>query len=100
MTNLHQNRREEFLNRTKNELKGDSVLLALWHDGKGDWDAAHAQVDQLPGKDAARIHAYLHRKEGDLWNADYWYKRADETRPDMTLDQEWEFLLERFDDVR
>jgi hypothetical protein len=50
----------------------------------------------LPGKSAARIHAYLHRKEGDQWNADYWYKRVGEKRPNLTLEEEWNELVRRF----
>ncbi|UZD24241.1 hypothetical protein PBT90_12685 [Algoriphagus halophytocola] len=72
------------------------VLKALWYDGNGDWKKAHDQVDSLGGKDAARIHAYLHRKEGDLWNADYWYGRSGESRPEQTLDEEWAMLMERY----
>lgn len=71
-------------------------LKALYYDGKGDWTKSHDMVDQLPGKSAARIHAYLHRKEGDQWNADYWYRRAGESRPNLTLEEEWGILLERF----
>lgn len=72
------------------------MLKALWYDGKGNWNKAHAQVDQLSGQDAAWVHAYLHRKEGDIWNADYWYARAKKTRPDISLDQEWASLIEYF----
>lgn len=71
-------------------------LYALWLDGHGEWEKAHDQVDQLPGKSVARVHAYLHRKEGDQWNADYWYKRAGEIRPNLSLEQEWENLVIRF----
>ena len=51
-------------------------LISLWYDGKGDWHRAHAQVDHLADQESAWVHAYLHRKEGDIWNADYWYKKA------------------------
>lgn len=68
-------------------------LRSLWWDFKGNWDMAHAEVDQLPGKSAAKVHAYLHRKEGDDWNADYWYRRAGVSRPSVSLDDEWEDLL-------
>jgi hypothetical protein len=68
-------------------------LRLLWWDFKGNWDLAHAEVDQLPGKSAAKVHAYLHRKEGDDWNADYWYRRAGVSRPSVSLDDEWEDLL-------
>lgn len=44
---------------------------ALWHDAKGDWKKAHELIQDIPDKNASWIHAYLHRKEGDIWNADY-----------------------------
>ena len=52
------------------------LLLALWHDAKGDWDGAHRVAQDVDGENAAWVHAYLHRKEGDASNADYWYRRA------------------------
>jgi hypothetical protein len=70
-------------------------LEAVWQDGKGNWRLAHDLVDGPSDQLSARVHAYLHRKEGDIWNADYWYKRSGERRPDMTLDEEWEYLVER-----
>ncbi|SHN31893.1 hypothetical protein [Mucilaginibacter sp. OK098] len=71
-------------------------LKSLWYDGKGDWHKAHAQVDHLEDKASAWVHAYLHRKEGDSWNADYWYNKARQTRPDLSLDEEWEQLVLQF----
>ncbi len=71
-------------------------LKSLWYDGKGDWQKAHAQVDHLSDRASAWVHAYLHRKEGDVWNADYWYRQARQTRPDISLDQEWEQLVLQF----
>lgn len=71
-------------------------LRALWYDGKGDWQRGHDIIDQLGDRSSAHVHAYLHRKEGDLWNADYWYKRAGQTRPAISLDQEWEQLVDMF----
>jgi len=71
-------------------------LKSLWHDKKGDWQKAHDLVDSLPGVEAAWIHAYLHRKEGDSWNADYWYARAKKVRPSYTLEKEWESLVSHF----
>jgi hypothetical protein len=52
------------------------LLAALWWDAKGDWNQAHeiAQAEESP--DAAWVHAYLHRKEGDIANSAYWYSRA------------------------
>jgi hypothetical protein len=72
------------------------ILKSLWYDGKGDWDAAHAQVDHLSDNNSAWVHAYLHRKEGDIWNADYWYTKAKKVRPSISLEKEWESLVEHF----
>jgi hypothetical protein len=72
------------------------MLTSLWYDAKGDWEKAHAQVDSLKDKGSAWVHAYLHRKEGDLWNADYWYAKANKTRPNISLEEEWESLVEAF----
>lgn len=88
--------KENFLSRNPESDQFGPELHALWLDGKGLWEKAHDLIDQLPGKSAARVHAYLHRKEGDQWNADYWYRRAGESRPNLTLDQEWEELVRRF----
>ena len=51
-------------------------LVALWWDMKGDWTQAHSLVDELETKDGMAVHAYLHRKEGQAANSDYWYQRA------------------------
>lgn len=87
---------DRFLATDPKNFQGKPELLALWYDGHGDWAKSHDQVDQLAGKNAARIHAYLHRKEGDQWNADYWYKRAGAERPNLTLEEEWESLLSQY----
>ncbi|WCT13732.1 hypothetical protein [Mucilaginibacter jinjuensis] len=71
-------------------------LKSLWYDAKGDWHKAHAQVDQLSDLSSAWVHAYLHRKEGDIWNADYWYNKAHKTRPELSLDDEWAQLVLHF----
>ena len=68
-------------------------LAALWWDAKGDWVRAHELVDDLGTKDAMAVHAYLHRKEGVEWNAEYWYKRAGRKFHRPTLDAEWEALV-------
>jgi hypothetical protein len=65
------------------------VLVALWHDARGDWDAAHRVVQDLDDGEAAWVHAYLHRKEGDLGNAAYWYRRAGRPVATGSLDAEW-----------
>ena len=74
------------------------ILKSLWYDAKGDWKQAHDLVDGLSGADAAWVHAYLHRKEGDIWNADYWYARTKKTRPACSLEEEWESLVTHFTD--
>lgn len=64
-------------------------LAALWYDAKGDWHTAHELIDDMDGKDAAWVHAYLHRKEGDIGNAGYWYRRADKKVSTLSLQEEW-----------
>jgi len=68
-------------------------LAALWWDAKGDWVQAHSLVDSLATKDGMAVHAYLHRKEGADWNADYWYTRAGSAHRRPTLDAEFAALL-------
>ncbi len=65
-------------------------LKAMWHDGKGNWDKAHHLVQDDMDGHGAWVHAYLHRKEGDISNADYWYRRAGKPRPHESLEEEWE----------
>jgi hypothetical protein len=69
-------------------------LAALWWDAKGDWARAHGLVDELETPEGMAVHAYLHRKEGEAWNADYWYKRAGRGFHRTTLEEEWEALVE------
>lgn len=76
---------------------GISIMLeSLWYEGKGDWEHAHDLVNDLTGQDAAYVHAYLHRKEGDQWNASYWYRNAGKPKPSCTLEEEWEILVNYF----
>ena len=70
-----------------------TLLKALWLDKKGNWDEAHHLADSMSTEDAAWVHAYLHRKEGDIWNADYWYRRANKPRPHYDLHKEWEQIV-------
>lgn len=72
------------------------LLLALWHEGRGDWDASHNIAQDIHSKEGSWIHAYLHRVEGDIWNADYWYNRAGRKRPSYSVEQEWKELVEWF----
>jgi hypothetical protein len=68
-------------------------LAALWWAAKGDWDAAHKIVQDEETPDAAWVHAYLHRVEGDLGNAGYWYRRADKPEAKDSLEAEWERIV-------
>ena len=69
-------------------------LAALWWAAKGDWDAAHKIVMNEDTKDAAWVHAYLHRVEGDQSNAGYWYRRAGKPAANDTLDAEWQRIVD------
>jgi hypothetical protein len=65
------------------------LLRALWLDGRGDWSGAHAIAQDDGSRDAAWVHAYLHRKEGDHGNAAYWYRQAGRAPFSGSLDEEW-----------
>jgi YD repeat-containing protein len=65
-------------------------LRALWWDAKGNWSRAHDLINNEPGPNAAWVHAYLHRKEGDHANARYWYNQAGKPVCETSLSQEWE----------
>ncbi len=68
-------------------------LKALWYDANEDWDKAHDQVDSGRSKEEAWVHAYLHRKEGDISNANYWYSRAGKTLSKKSLVEEWSDIV-------
>jgi hypothetical protein len=72
------------------------LLRALQLDKDGDWDRAHGIAQSVSSQNGSRVHAYLHRKEGDLANASYWYSRAGISVPDTSLDQEWQDLFDEF----
>lgn len=74
----------------------DVQIQSLWYDAKGDWKKAHDLIDHLNDRISAHIHAYLHRVEGDLWNARYWYNRAKQPEFTGTLEEEREYLLEKY----
>lgn len=68
-------------------------LAALWHDLRGDWEAAHAKAQEDASSEGASVHAYLHRKEGDSGNAAYWYARAKRLVAKGSLDEERQAIL-------
>jgi hypothetical protein len=65
----------------------------LWFDAKDDWEKAHTLIQDIEDITAAWIHAYLHRKEGDPGNADYWYRRAEKKRPVISIQEEWDDMV-------
>jgi hypothetical protein len=65
------------------------ALQALWFDGKGDWNKAHERAQADEGGVGDWVHAYLHRKEGDAFNAGYWYRRAGKPAAKGGLAEEW-----------
>lgn len=77
---------------------GISVLQqGLWYAAKGNWDAAHEVAQDHEGEpDFDRLHAYLHRVEGDEWNARYWYRRAGAVMPAQSIEEELESLIQRW----
>ena len=70
------------------------ALAALWWAGKDDWDKAHKIVMDEGGKDCAWVHAYLHRVEGDLDNARYWYRQAGKPAESGALKTEHESIAQ------
>ena len=86
----------EFRDSTKQQIPPEGLtapLAALWWDAKGEWTQAHGLVDELESKDGMAVHAYLHRKEGALSNAEYWYARAGREFHRPELEDEWEALV-------
>ena len=71
-------------------------IKSLWWDAKGDWQRAHDLIDHLNDAISAHIHAYLHRVEGDLWNARYWYNRVKQPEFKGSLNEEWEYLVKLY----
>ena len=70
------------------------LLQALCLLKRDQWDQAHQIADDLGGPDGDWLHAHIHRVEGDLWNADYWYRRAGRQRPSISLEDEWQQMAQ------
>jgi hypothetical protein len=68
-------------------------LAGLWWAAKGQWDEAHRIIQDEATADAAWVHAYLHRIEGDLGNASYWYRQAGQPVAADSLESEWERIV-------
>jgi len=70
-----------------------TALRAMWEDANGNWASAHAIAQEMDDPIGSWIHAYLHRKEGELANAGYWYRRAGKPPAQDTLDEEWRRIV-------
>lgn len=88
---------EEFTASLHSDAPPEGLSLAvqsLWHDGKGAWKTAHDLInDEEEEQQCMWVHAYLHRKEGDNFNAGYWYKKAGKPFSKAPLEIEWETIL-------
>lgn len=88
--------KEDFINSlTANIPSADlpAALQSLWYDKKGDWETAHQLVQDGRNKEESVVHAYLHRKEGDISNALYWYRKAGRSAFKGSLEAEWDDLV-------
>ena len=88
---------EEFTESLKNRVPPEDISLllkAMWLDAKGKWDEAHQIAQSAYNNKGAWVHAYLHRKEGDLSNASYWYNRAGKEAPVVSINEEWRKIVE------
>lgn len=82
---------EEFEAAGPDKLAG--ALLALWWDAEGNWQTAHEIAQEVHGAEGAWVHAYLHRKQGEVGNAAYWYQKAGKTEASGDLRAEWEAIV-------
>ena len=69
------------------------LIQALWYERHGDWTRAHEITQDIDSDDAPWVHAYLHRSEGDLSNARYWYRRAGKASATGSLEDEWRVIV-------
>ncbi|WP_455169515.1 hypothetical protein [Aegicerativicinus sediminis] len=87
---------EDFQNTLGNENPPESwslQLKCLWYDANNEWQKAHDIAQNMDNMIGSWLHAYLHRVEGDQWNADYWYRKANRKSPKNSLDEEFENIL-------
>jgi hypothetical protein len=71
-------------------------MVLCWRFGgtvRGDWEKAHEIAQDVVGADGAWVHAYLHRKEGDVGNASYWYRVAGRSAATGDFRKEWEGIV-------
>jgi len=90
-------RLEELISSVTGETPTETTpapLKALCLDRRNMWQEAHEAVQDEKDAISAAVHAYLHRKEGDIWNANYWYRNAGRKAFQGSLDAEWKMLIE------
>ncbi|AFZ29167.1 hypothetical protein Glo7428_0572 [Gloeocapsa sp. PCC 7428] len=87
-------RLDEFAQQERCHTALPPALQALWYANKGDWHQAHEIVQNANDADSAWVHAYLHRQEGDLSNARYWYQRSQRPESITSLNQEWKDMTQ------
>jgi len=90
---------EEFVASLKQDSPPEGIndyLKSLWFEKNGSWEASHNIAQDIEDRTGSRIHAYLHRREGDNSNARYWYNRAGMAFPAVSMDKEWEQMVKEF----
>lgn len=85
---------ESTLNASQPDPQWSEALQAMWYDAKGNWEEAHNIAQDMHNSLGSWMHAYLHRKEGDAWNAGYWYRQASKPFPNISLEQEHRQITE------
>ncbi|MEO6915198.1 MAG: hypothetical protein ABI151_05620 [Chitinophagaceae bacterium] len=89
----------EFINSLLDTMPPASArdyLKVLWFEKKGQWKQSHDIAQEIHNEVGSRLHAYLHRREGDNGNARYWYNQAGLPFPKVTMDEEWESMVKEF----
>lgn len=85
---------EQTLAQSKPPATWPHELKALWFDAKGDWEASHNIAQDMHNALGSWVHAYLHRREGDRFNAGYWYRQAGRRYSEMSLEEELQEMVE------
>ena len=87
---------DEILKANASDFDDKPLIKALLLDRQGQWKESHEIAQEEKNAAGHLLHAYLHRKEGDIPNADYWYQKANTHRPNCTLEEEWMLILKQF----
>ena len=86
----------ESLKDSKPPLNANKYLQVLWYEKNGRWEESHNIAQDLHNNTGSRLHAYLHRREGDNSNARYWYNLAGLPFPKLSMDEEWAEMAKEF----